>query len=670
MACDNLGCTHFPEHSESMLTTPVFRPWRPIWGVTLPDKTQRLDELAQRRNKGRHIPLPMGDPEDAQRILMALRLGKIGKSSFGFLNRKVKPLLKACVWPRWLLLESALDHAAIAGDLSLSAIVLRAQIEELDVLRVAATVLSHQRDDTWDNGEMAFAIHVLLDSVFPRLQTKTAEDLRLRASDSRLAKDRPSSLQQAYEQLSEYVPPNYGSHILSIRPHIVDVAEVISAAFVTVYEAFLSLPWANEKGSYRETQESQPLDPQSCVDPFLVLADETVPALRASSSIAEAEIWSKAIEIFKECAQSEKYWDFSDEQLQTDVEAIAALTSHGIPFDDRPKAFKTTARQNHYAFLVTLERQLAADASQLPISTGLDAAGDRLPLLVSALSFSINLAEYKLVSLALHAARMINNENVLGAALSIRSMLEHHAIAVTLGNKAQELWARAEQQAPDDRKVAEALREAEKQVARVLAGSSRSSGVPSAWRELWRETVRGHYNVQDPIEKMSAVEPGFLRVYDFLSHLTHGTVGTGGDLLGPGGAVWKTGHRTLAAQVTLFLSNLCGFDRMMDRQAGTMVTADRLHAVQISSAKPGERIKTMRLQPKQMLKLGRDVFGSGTEEDPFCFRDGLLYHYAYQRYLEQESISVAKREVAPLGEGIGDRVEAEDGRILFFLDRQ
>jgi hypothetical protein len=612
----------------------------------------------------------MGAPENAQRILMALRLGKIEKSSFDFLNRKVKPLLKACVWPRWLLLESALDHAAIAGDLSLSAIVLRTQIEELDVLRVAATLLSHQRDDTWDDDEMAFAIHVLLDRVFPRLLTKTAEDLRLRASDSRLTKNRPLPLQQAYEQLSEYVHPNYGSHILSIRPHNVDVAEVISEAFVTVYEAFLSLPWANEKGSYQEAKELQSPDPQSCIDPFLVLADKTVPALKASSSIAEAESWSNAIEVFKQCAQSEENWDFLDDQLPTDVEAIAALASHGIPFDDGPKAFKTTARQNHYAFLVTLERQLAADASQLPINTGLDAAGDRLQLLVSALSFSISLAEYKLVSLARHATQMINSENVLGAALSVRCMLEHHAIAIALGNKAHDLWARAEQQAPDDRKVAEALREAENQVARVLAGSSRSSGVPSAWRELWRETVRGHYNVLDPIEKMNAVEPGFLQIYDFLSHLTHGTVGTGGDLLGPGGAAWKTGHRTLAAQVTLFLSNLCGFERMMDRQARSVVTADRLHAVQISSTKPGERIKTMRLQPKQMLKLGRDVFGSGTEEDPFRFRDGLLYHYAYQRYLEQESISVAKREVALLGDGIGDRVEAKDGRIMFFLDRQ
>jgi len=653
-----------------MLTTPVFRPWRPIWDVTLSDKTQRLDELAQRRNKGRHIPLPMGDPEDAKRILMALRLGKGAKSSFDFFNRKVKPLLKACVWPRWLLLESALDHAAIAGDLSLSAIVLRTQIEELDVLRVATTVLSHQRDDAWDDDAMVFAVGVLLDRVLPRLQTKTAEDLRLRASDSRLAKNRPERLQQAYEQLSEYVHPNYGSHILSIRPHIVDVAEVFSAAFIAVYEAFLSLPWANEKGSHREINELQSPDPQPSIDPFLVLADKTVPALKASSSIAEAERWNKAVEVFMQCAQSEKNWDFSDDQLPTDVEAIAALTSHGILFDDGPKAFKTTARQNWYAFLVTLERQLATDASQLPIGTGLDAASDRLPLLVSALSFSINLAEYKLVSLARHAALFINNENVLGAALSVRSMLEHHAIAIALGNKAQELWARAEQQAPDERKVAEALKEAEKQVARVLAGSSRSSGVPSAWRELWRETVRGHYNVLEPIEKMNAVEPGFLQIYDFLSHLTHGTVGTGGDLLGPGGAAWKTGHRTLAAQVTLFLSDLCGFDRMMDRQASTMVTAHRLHAVQNSSAKPGECIKTMRLQPKQLLKPGRDVFGSGTEEDPFRFRDGLLYHYAYQRYLEQEGISVAKRELAPLGEGIGDRVEAEDGRVLFFLDRQ
>ncbi|MGF6791732.1 hypothetical protein [Paraburkholderia sp. 35.1] len=653
-----------------MLTTPVFRPWRPIWDVTLSNKTQGLDELAQRRNKGRHIPPPVGDPEDAWRIVKALRLGSGAESSFDFLNRKVKPLLKACVWPRWLLLESALDHAAIAGDLSLSAIVLRTQIEELDVLKVATTILSHQRDDTWDDDAMAFAIDVLLDRVLPRLQTKTAEDLRLRASDSRLARNRFEPLQQAYDQLSEFVHPNYGSHVLSIRPYTVEVAEVFSTAFVTVYEAFLSLPWANEKGTHRESKALQSPAPQPSVNPFLVLTDKTAPGLESSSFLANAERWSKAVEVFTQCAQSEESWDFSDDQLSNNVEAIAALTTHGILFDDGPKAFTSTSKRNRYAFLVTQEHQLATDASQLPIETRPDTDGERLPLLVSALSFSISLAEYKLDSLARHAAHLLNDTNVLGAALSVRSMLEHHAIAIALGNKLQELWAHAEQHAPNEPKVNATFKEAEKQVARVLAGSSNSSGVSSAWRELWHETVRGPYNVLEPIKKMDEVEPGFLQTYDFLSHLTHGSVGTGGDLLGLGGATWKTGHQTLAAQVTLILSDLCGFDRMMDRHARTMAAAHRLHVVQGSSEKPGERIKTMRLQPKQMLKQGRDIFGSGTEEDPFRFRDGLLYHSAYRHYLEQEMISVAKRELARLGQGIGDRVEAEDGRTLFFLDRQ
>lgn len=651
-----------------MLTTPVFRPWRPIWDVTLSNKLQRLDELAQRRNKGRHIPPSMGDPGDALRIVKALRLGSCAKSSSDFLSRKVKPLLKACVWPRWLLLESALDYAAIAGDLSLSAIVLRTQIEELDVLKVATTILSHQRDDPWDDAAMAFAIDVLLDRVLPRLQTKTAQDLRLRASDSRLARNRLEPLQQAYDQLSEIVHPNYGSHVLSIRPYTVEVAEVFSTAFVTVYEAFLSLPWANEKGTYRDSNALLSPASQPSADPFLVLADRTIPSLKSSSSLASAERWGQAVEVFTQCAQSEENWDFSDDQLPTNVEAIAALTTHGILFDDGPKAFKTTARRNRYAFLVTQEHQLATDASQLPFETRPDTYTERLPLLVSALSFSINLAEYKLDSLARHAAQLLNSENVLGAALSVRSMLEHHAIAIALGNKVQELWARAERHAPNEPKVNETFKEAEKQVARVLAGTSKSSGVQSAWRELWRQTVRGPYNVLEPIKKMDAVEAGFLQSYDFLSHLTHGSLGTGGDLLGLGGATWKKGHQTLAAQVALFLSNLCGFDRMMDRQARTMATAHLLYVVQGSSEELGERIKTMRLQPKQMLKQGRDIFGSGTEDDPFRFRDGLLYHYAYQHYLEQESISVANRGLAQLGQGIGDRVETEDGRTLFFLD--
>jgi hypothetical protein len=127
---------------EAMLTIPIFRPWRPIWDAQLADATRRLDELAKERQKGRQTPPLVHDWSDVQRVVLAAHLAEGRVSSIKFMQEKIEPLLKACVWPRWLLLEAALDHAANLGDLHLSALILRSQIEELDALRTVATVLS------------------------------------------------------------------------------------------------------------------------------------------------------------------------------------------------------------------------------------------------------------------------------------------------------------------------------------------------------------------------------------------------------------------------------------------------------------------------------------------------------------------------------------------------
>lgn len=76
----------------------------------------------------------------------------------------------------------------------------------------------------------------------------------------------------------------------------------------------------------------------------------------------------------------------------------------------------------------------------------------------------------------------------------------------------------------------------------------------------------------------------------------------------------------------------------------------------------------MRILEGQKLKPGRDIFGSGTESDPYRFRDGLLYHDARYHYLKQEGIQVRQRRLVRLPNGFGDRVETEDGCVVYFLN--
>jgi len=647
-----------------MLTTPVFRPWRPIWNAQLGDATCRLDELAKERQKGRRTPPRLVESSDVQRILLAVQLAGGRVSSYQFMQEKIEPLLRACVWPRWLLLEAALDHAANSGDLHLSALVLRSQIEELDALRTVATVLSRREEGSWDGDAMADAIRTLTKRVLPRLQTKTEEQLVEQASDAAIAATRPEPLQRGFDRLSEYVHPNYGSHVLSVQPHSVEAAKVFIEAFVAIYEAFLALPWAKDAddGSEDPTQKGQ----TASRDPYLILADNTIPALKPAFPALREKEWNDAVECFRHRAACENNWS-ALKDLPTDVEAIRALRASSVPSDSWPEALRTVTGQNRYAFLVQQEHRLAQDAARLVPATAQWDDKERLAVLVSALTFSINVSEHKLDSLARQAARLINDENLLGATLAVRSMLEHHAVAIELGEKLRALWERAEKGAPNTPQVADAFAEAEKQIARVLAGSSQPSEASSSWRTLWQETVRKPYNVLRPIKALDATQPGFLKTYGLLSHIIHGTVGTGGDLLGTGGEGWRSGHKPLAAQLTYFLANVCEFDAMLDRQAASMTIAHRLDVVRRAS-EPTERIKQMRLLKGQKLKPRRDIFGSGTRDDPYRFRDGLLYHDAYYHYLAQEGVQVRTRMLERLSGGFGDRVEAEDGRVLYFLN--
>ncbi|QCQ22144.1 hypothetical protein [Desulfoglaeba alkanexedens] len=649
-----------------MLTTPIFRPWRPLWDAQLADATRQLDELAKERQKGRQVPPPVHDWSDAQRVLLAAHLAKGRVSSVKFMQDKIEPLLKACVWPRWLLLEAALDHAATSGDLHLSALILRSQIEELDALRTVAIVLSCREQGSWNAEAMANAIQTMTKRVLPRLETKTDEQLIEQATDAATAATRSEPLQRVFDRLSEYVHPNYGSHVLTVRPHGVEAAKVFVEAFVSIYEAFLSLPWAKDGDDSREepTQRGQ----TDSRDPYLILADDTIPTLKPAFPGVGEKKWDDAAECFRHRAACENNWA-ALEDLPTDIEAIRALSANSVPSDSWPEALRTVAGQNRYAFLVAQEHRLAQDAAHLVAGTGLCDDKERLSVLVlvSGLNFAINVTEHKLDLLARQAARLINAENVLGATLAVRSMLEHHAVAIELGDKLRALWERAEKGAPNAPQVAEAFAEAEKQIARVLAGSSQPSEVSSSWRSLWQETIRRPYNVLGPVKALDAAQPGFLKTYGLLSHIVHGTVCTGGDLLGTRSGGSKAGHPMLA-QLILNLARLCDTDAILDRQAVSMTVAHRLDVLRRDPSGLGERIKAMNLLEGQKLKPGRDIFGSGTANDPYRFRDGLLYHDAYYHYLAQEGIQVRNRRLEQLSGGFGDRVEAEDGRVLYFLN--
>lgn len=660
-----------------MLTIPVFRPWRSIWDTQLSDKMTKLDAIAAQRQRGRQRPPALEGLSDHTLVLAALHFSRARLDSPEILHQKIEPLLLACVWPRWLLLEEALDHATTSGDLHLAALVLRTQIEELDALNAVAELFELGKKTPFDSEAVAEKIRFLQSRVLPRLELKKSEELTDQASDKEIADKRHESLNLAFNQLSEYVHPNYGSHILSVRPHSIEAATIVADAFIVIYEAFFQLPWV-KNDNYNHICFS-PLNQTSSNDPFSILADVTLPILKKIYSVemgyreAGEVDWKDAEGAFRHFANCESNWESAlgtPPSWPTDVEAIKALRESQLSPSLWPESLKTTSGQNRYSFLVQQELRLAQAANSLPIPNGSYEGNEQLSILVSSLSFSINVIEHKMWSMARQSARLVNADSVLGMALLVRSMLEHHALAFELGEKLTKAINEVEKSAPNSGKISKLFTNAEKQLARVLAGSSNLSGATSEWRHLWRESIKKPYNILTPLGTMNSKQPGVLSLYGFLSHVAHGTIATGGDLLGGGGEGWKSGHKKILAQLTLMLSTLCGIEAMKDRQVASMLTGSWLDSLREESTDLGESIKATRILEGQKLKFGRDIFGVGTKDDPYRFREGLDYHRSFYHYLSQEGLKVDSRSVALLKGAFGDEVKLDDGSVLYFMNSQ
>lgn len=102
---------------------------------------------------------------------------------------------------------------------------------------------------------------------------------------------------------------------------------------MAAYEAFLSLPWAKDaddssEGPTHKGQTTQ-TDPR---DPYLTLADDTIPALKPALPALGEKEWNDAVKCFRHRAACENSWAALDD-LPTDVEAIRALRENSVPSD-------------------------------------------------------------------------------------------------------------------------------------------------------------------------------------------------------------------------------------------------------------------------------------------------------------------------------------------------
>jgi hypothetical protein len=442
---------------------------------------------------------------------------------------------------------------------------------------------------------------------------------------------------------------------------------VLLAAFRAVYEAFFELPWANESergapvGTIAADSSAHPFDALAAAIPTIVFAGAATGGFTVDDLVAtcrrQVEVDIKVDEV----------------ALQANVEptaegASAVLLALAPPLQQMPSLLRSRGDRWRHDILLNANAKLSTAATRIAAARAQGNTDDEawLAVLRSAIEFSVSLTEFKVTMLGRDAARLIASGNVLGAALVVRAILEHHAVAIELGEKLRGQWERlAKAQVAKDEKVTAYLREAEKQLARTLASSPASTEGTTRWRDLWRESVCV-YHIMDPVKALDAEEPGFLKTYGLLSHLIHGTVATGGDLLGSGGAEPR---RHFLVQLVVFLHSVLQPHAVMDRVAVPALISHRIDGWEkTAGVSLAARVDKGRVPAGQKLKPRKDVFGTGTREDPFRFREGLLYHENHARYLSELGIEVKFRQLAMLENGVGDEVFTSDGRTLYFLN--
>src|SRR5438067_9649478 len=99
-----------------MLIIPVFAPWRTIWDAALGEETLKLDDVVRGRRRGRGavptVPRELIEGVASDRVQSVLNADVPRSfSETARVLRDLRPLIEAAVWPRWLMLESALEEA-------------------------------------------------------------------------------------------------------------------------------------------------------------------------------------------------------------------------------------------------------------------------------------------------------------------------------------------------------------------------------------------------------------------------------------------------------------------------------------------------------------------------------------------------------------------------------
>lgn len=677
-----------------MYTLPLFHSWTSTWGKD--PKTSNLaeqaNELARLRNNLK-VPIIRSFEWKKSEITARIKLAHLlnitvngADTSAAEIARCIlllKTPLNASFWPRWLELEDALAQCSTYGDLLLGAMVLRTQLEELSLRKNVLTTIrlaeSVVRGDTKPEiYKELLELGGLLDSqVLYRLQPLTREEILRHPQNHRIA-SALGELLSLYDALGDYVHPNYGSHMLALRPNASIAGATVLKAFVALYNEFFEIkptafgaPASRQKPDFHKSQigvdlltETVPLlfNRNDSDEPLIIQIEKALDEFKTFIAVAD----ETGLLISSESGVDDE--SLLVEQLLpviSEIQGINAPVSIESIFhqtdDQLPLQFRTPSCRLFWFLIaksaISLDRNLNRISSTLGPGDSDESIQAWFDVIVDSLSLALNLTELKIMTLGDQSARFISRKNVLGATLAARSILEHHCVLVELGNKVEKHWHEA-QAKKETGKLLELL---ESRLGLFLTGTKVTAEHATPWFSRWNNQSKC-INVNDAV-RQSGYEEGYAK----LSKIVHANIYRGCDLLGEGGvAIQGDALRNLA----LALSDLLSKSKALDRSAKATIVAHEASLTDVRNsdnfAELQRKLQAQRLPVK--YTAGKHLRGTGSEIQPFRFSKAFPYMRALIDYCNKNGLESDSLQIWSNGSSIGHAVMSKSGTLIHFLD--
>jgi hypothetical protein len=576
----------------------------------------------------------------------------------------IAPILPAIRWGRWLNLEKALEQAMATGDLLFAAVILRSLGEE--VLRLRALEISWVDSRPSSQEIRAWAAAVFI-SIEPFVQDhSTAKHEKAEHFDLSLPHADDNEIRTCMKALNDYIHPNYGSHILALYPESAEGSRIILDAFEKICGAFLMLHWATD---------SQPLEGIDMGSPYVADFSKVVWRLksRLMNKLKQHAQDRYSIKDFSPISFSD--WLSSEESSYSEALNAPEVENVLMPLRDAilgmpvegANPIRCADPWRLSSAKLVFELAIARRGEQLlreqfPAGTPSDQTS-REWFLFAAQSFEVLImtTALKIAFFRVQMVRQIVDQNLIGIAACMRSILEHFAISEWLLERLGDHWNEVKKKTQSSGGIPmAATKKFESDLTRLLVGTMGTVERPVPWAQL-REGV----NVTSAVASAFKDAAHFLSEYDWSSAALHGRLMRSVELCFPNQDYvdnilfrgircleWvcsrdlEGGHLRESFQIWSYLKNLVRVLQGNDQL--------RRHSL----------IQAVGAVTK--LKHGRDYSGTGSSvSDPIVFRGPLNYYLAFDQYCQQEQLDRATRRPEFISHVLYDVVQQGDREIWF-----